>query len=84
MMLTGVNTLADAVTNQAAEEDLSSPICGMPVFEVGKAGTVMFDKLSLTSGYARIDNALFCGDNTMMLSGAAKKKTEHIASALPQ
>ena len=41
---------ANDVTNPAAEDDKSSPIYGMPVLQVWKAGTVMFIKRSLASG----------------------------------
>ncbi|MBS0243594.1 MAG: NAD(P)(+) transhydrogenase (Re/Si-specific) subunit beta [Proteobacteria bacterium] len=73
---------ANDVVNPAAEEDKTSPIFGMPVLQVWKAGTVLFNKRSLASGYAGIDNSVFYRDNTVMVLGDAKKMTEEIGKSM--
>jgi NAD(P) transhydrogenase subunit beta len=65
-----------------AKPNVYGHLYGMPILDVEKAGTVLFVKRSMASGYAGVDNELLFRPNTMMPFGDAKKMTEEIVQAL--
>jgi len=75
---------ANDVVNSSARDDPGSPIYGMPIFNVDRAGTVIVVKRSLSPGFAGIDNPLFYNDNTLMFFADAKDALEETVSALRQ
>ena len=75
---------ANDVVNPAAKNNPSSPIYGMPVFDVERAKSVMICKRSLNPGFAGIDNELFTRENAVMLFGDAKATITSIVSELKE
>ncbi|QJC33980.1 Re/Si-specific NAD(P)(+) transhydrogenase subunit beta [Enterobacteriaceae endosymbiont of Donacia cinerea] len=63
---------ANDTVNPLAQEDINSPISGMPVLEVWKANNIIILKRSMNQGYSGISNPLFYKDNSYMLFGDAK------------
>ena len=64
---------ANDVVNPAAKNNASSPIFGMPVFNVEQARSVLVLKRSMKAGFSGVENELFYQPNTMMVLGDAKK-----------
>jgi NAD(P) transhydrogenase subunit beta len=73
---------ANDVTNPAARTVTDSPIYGMPILDVDKAGSVIVLKRSMNSGFAGIDNPLFYASHTSMLFGDAKASVMEVSEEL--
>jgi NAD(P) transhydrogenase subunit beta len=73
---------ANDTVNPLAQEDVNSPIAGMPVLEVWKGNITVVLKRGMASGYAGVDNPLFVKENTRMLFGDARESLEALSKAL--
>ncbi len=75
---------ANDVVNPAAKKDTSSPIYGMPVFNVEQSRSVIVLKRSMNPGFSGVENELFFQPNTMMVLGDAKKTLLAMISELKE
>ena len=75
---------ANDVVNPAAKKDRSSPIYGMPVFNVEQSRSVIVLKRSMNPGFSGVENELFFQPNTMMVLGDAKKTLLAMISELKE
>jgi NAD(P) transhydrogenase subunit beta len=75
---------ANDVVNPAAKKDPSSPIYGMPVFNVEQSRSVIVLKRSMNPGFSGVENELFFQPNTMMVLGDAKKTLLSMIGALKE
>jgi len=75
---------ANDVVNPGARDEPSSPIYGMPIFDVDRARAVVFMKRSMRPGFAGIDNELLYNAKTTMLFGDAKDSLTKLLAAVKQ
>ena len=73
---------ANDVVNPDARDNPNSPIAGMPILNVDKAGTVIVIKRSLSPGFAGIPNPLFAAKNCLMYFADGKKAVLDIIAEL--
>ena len=71
---------ANDVVNPAARDNAGSPIYGMPILNVDRAGHVLVLKRSLNPGFAGLDNELFYKENTLMLFADARQSLTDLIS----
>ena len=75
---------ANDVTNPAARHAADSPIYGMPILDVDKAGSVVVIKRSLNPGFAGIENELYFQPNCGMLFGDGKAMVVALTAELKE
>ncbi|MFQ5669175.1 MAG: NAD(P)(+) transhydrogenase (Re/Si-specific) subunit beta [Acidobacteriota bacterium] len=75
---------ANDVVNPLARTDASSPIHGMPILDVDKAGTCIVLKRSMRPGFSGIPNPLYTMERTMMVFGDAKESLVQLVAQVKQ
>ncbi|MEV0681210.1 NAD(P)(+) transhydrogenase (Re/Si-specific) subunit beta [Actinosynnema sp. NPDC050436] len=75
---------ANDVVNPGARDEPTSPIYGMPIFDVDRAKAVVFMKRSMRPGFAGVDNSLLYHPKTTLLFGDAKDSLTKLLAAVKQ
>ena len=73
---------ANDVVNPDARSNPQSPLYGMPILDVDRAGSIIVLKRSMRSGYAGVENPLFSDPKTALLFGDAKASIAGITTEL--
>lgn len=72
---------ANDVVNPMARDAKDTPIYGMPILNVDRAGSVLVIKRSLSPGFSGIPNPLFVLDKTLMMFMDAKPALQEMVKA---
>ncbi len=72
---------ANDVVNPLARDAKDTPIYGMPILDVDKAGSILVIKRSLSPGFSGIPNPLFVLDKTLMMFMDARPALQEIVKA---
>jgi NAD(P) transhydrogenase subunit beta len=72
---------ANDVVNPMARDAKDTPIYGMPILDVDKAGSILVIKRSLSPGFSGIPNPLFVLDKTLMMFMDAKPALQELVKA---
>ncbi|KAA2264295.1 NAD(P)(+) transhydrogenase (Re/Si-specific) subunit beta [Solihabitans fulvus] len=75
---------ANDVVNPGARDEPTSPIFGMPIFDVDRARAVVFLKRSMRPGFAGVVNELLYSTRTTLLFGDAKDSVTKLLAAVKQ
>ena len=72
---------ANDVVNPMARDAKDTPIYGMPILNVDRAGSILVIKRSLSPGFSGIPNPLFVLDKTLMMFMDAKPALQELVKA---
>ncbi len=73
---------ANDIVNPAARSVVQSPIHGMPILDVDRAGVVIALKRGMAPGFAGIENRLFVDERARLLFGDARTSLVGIVAAI--